>query len=62
MAGCPAMAQTVYLARHNAITSAVHWNLCGTRGFEQSEDWWKHNPEPVPIIKYCMILIYSLIG
>ena len=47
MAGCPVIAQTVYLNRHNAITSAIHWSLCGACGFEQSEEWWKHNPEPV---------------
>ena len=41
------MAQTIYLNRHNAITSAVHWSLCGACGFEQSEDWWRHNTVPV---------------
>ena len=47
VAGCSVMAQTVYLNRLNAITSAVHWSLCGACGFKQSEDWWKHNPVPV---------------
>jgi len=47
VAGCPLMAQTVYLARHNAITSAIHWCLCGSYGFQRSDRWWQHKPEPV---------------
>jgi len=47
VAGCPSLAQTVYLDRHNAVTSAVHWNLCGLCGFERSSQWWYHHPEPV---------------
>ena len=46
-AGCPSLAQTIYLDRHNAVTSAVHWNLCGLYGFEQLSQWWCHHPEPV---------------
>ena len=56
VAGCPVMAQTTYLNRHYAITSAVHWSLCGACGFEQSEDWWKHNPVPVLENANCKIL------
>ena len=38
VAGCPVMAQAIYLNRHNSITSVIHWSLCGACGFEQSED------------------------
>jgi len=47
VAGCPAIAQTVYLDRHNAVTSAVHWCLCGICGFSRSPHWWQHQPQPV---------------
>jgi len=33
--------------RHNAVALAVHWNLCGLYGFEHSNQWWYHHPEPV---------------
>ena len=33
IAGCPTMAQTVYLDRHNAVTSAIYWCLCDLCGF-----------------------------
>ena len=33
VAGCPLIAQSIYLDRHNAVTSAVHWSLCALCGF-----------------------------
>jgi len=47
VAGCPSIAQTVYLDRHNAVTSAVHWSLCSLCGFSRSTEWWQHQPQPV---------------
>ena len=47
VAGCPLMAQTVYFEHHNATTSMIHWCLCGSCGFQQSDKCWKHQPEPV---------------
>ena len=47
IAGCPTMAQTVYLDRHNAVTSAIHWCLCGLCGFSHSTQWWQHQPQAV---------------
>ena len=47
VAGCPVLAQTIYLERHNAVASAVHWCLCGHCGFPRSDNWWMHQPEPV---------------
>ena len=49
VAGCPVIAQSIYLDRHNAVASAVHWNLCAQYGFPQSEhvQWWQHQPQPV---------------
>ena len=47
VAGCPSVAQTIYLERHNAVASAVHWNLCGVCGFIRSDQWWCHQQELV---------------
>ena len=41
------MAQTVYLDRHNAVASAIHWSLCGSCGFLRCDSWWQHHPESV---------------
>ena len=45
VAGCPMIAQTLYLKRHNAVAATVHWGLCKTAGFERADNWWKHSPE-----------------
>ena len=64
VAGCLSLAQTIYLDRHNAVASAVHWNLCGLYGLERSSQWWYHCPEPVLVsanYEFCIILIVTLI-
>ena len=47
VAGCPSIAQSIYLDRHNVVTSAVHWSLCAFCGFSRSTQWWQHQPQPV---------------
>jgi len=44
IAGCATMAQTVYLGRHNVVTSAIHWCLCG---LSCSTQWWQRQPQAV---------------
>ena len=44
--GCPKLAQTIYLDRHNAVSSTLHWSLCKQMNFERAENWWEHQPEP----------------
>ena len=56
VAGCAVMAQTVYLDRHNAVASAIHWCLCGSCHFPRSQNWWQHHPEPVTENKYFKLL------
>ena len=45
VSGCPRIAQTLYLKRHNAVAATVHWGLCEATGFERAEHWWQHQPE-----------------
>jgi len=47
VAGCPVLAQSIYLDRHNAVASAIHWSLWGFCGFLWCDRWWQHHPEPV---------------
>ena len=46
ISGCPKLAQTVYLERHNAVASTIHWSLTKELNFERAEHWWEHKPEP----------------
>ena len=45
VSGCPRIAQTLYMKRHNAVAATVHWGLCANMGFERAEHWWQHQPE-----------------
>ena len=47
VAGCPVIAQSIYLDHHNAVASVVYWSLCTQYGFPRSEQWWQHQPQPV---------------
>ena len=47
VAGCPVVAQSIYLDRHDAVASAVHWSLYAQYGFPRSEQWWQHQLQPV---------------
>ena len=44
--GCPKLAQTIYLDRHNAVASTLHWSLCKQMNFERADNWWEHQLEP----------------
>jgi len=44
VAGCPNIAQSIYLDRHNAVTSVV---LCALCGFSCCSQWWQYKPQPV---------------
>ena len=44
--GCPKLAQTIYLDRHNVVASTLHWSLYKHMNFERAENWWEHQPEP----------------
>ena len=48
LAGCPILAKTSYIQRHNMIASVVHWHLCRTVSFPLSANsWFSHQPLPV---------------
>ena len=47
VSGCPELAQTVYLHRHNAVASYLHWKLCGYHGLPTGQNWYEHNPDKI---------------
>ena len=60
ISGCPKLAQTVYLERHNAVASTIYWSLTKELNFERADHWWEHKPESVlenDVYKLYMTLI-----
>ena len=47
ISGCPEMAQGVYLHRHNAVTSYLHWMLCQLHGLKSNALWYEHEPSKI---------------
>lgn len=43
--GCPVLAKTEYLHRHNRIGTYIHWLLCRHYGIETTERWYDHEPK-----------------
>ena len=45
--GCPVLAKTEYLHRHNKVATYIHWLLCKHYDIEVPERWYQHNPKTV---------------
>ncbi|CAH3124751.1 unnamed protein product, partial [Porites lobata] len=44
--GCPELAKSVYIQRHNKVASYIHWNICKDYNIKVG-DKWTHRPETI---------------
>ena len=42
--GCPELAKTEYIHRHNKAATHMHWKICKEFGIEVKERWYEHEP------------------
>ena len=47
VAGCPEMAKTEYLHRHNKAATYLHWNICKEFNINTKSKWYEHEPQTV---------------
>ena len=47
VAGCPELAKTEYLQRHDKAASYLHWNMCKELNINIEEKWYEHEPQTV---------------
>ena len=47
VSGCSELAQGVYLKRHNAVASFIHWKICGNEKLTRHDHWYDHDPQKV---------------
>ena len=45
--GCPVLAESKYLSRHDTVGKHIHWLLLKKFEIAASSDWYKHTPETV---------------
>ena len=54
--GCPELAKTEYVHRHNKVATYVHWNICRNFDINVPDKWYEHQPEPVTEHQKAIIL------
>jgi len=47
VAGCPELAKTDYLHRHNKAATYLHWNICKEFNIDTKSKWYEHEPQTV---------------
>ena len=47
VSGCPELAKTNYIHRHNKAAAHMHWAICKEFGIEVKEQWYEHEPKTV---------------
>ena len=47
VSGCPELAKTEYIHRHNKAAAHMHWKICKEFGIEVKERWYEHEPKTV---------------
>ena len=47
VAGCPELAKTEYLHRHDKAASYLHWNICKELNINVEEKWYEHEPQTI---------------
>jgi hypothetical protein len=45
--GCPSLAKIEYLIRHNNVCAHLHYSICTALGFEMTNKWYTHMPNPM---------------
>ena len=47
VSGCPVLAPTGCMARHDHVGQYLHWKICQAYNFDTPENWYEHKPDPV---------------
>ena len=47
VSGCPTLARTEYIQRHNRAAGYIHWKICKHFGLPAADKWYEHKPETV---------------
>jgi len=47
VSGCPALAKTDYIHRHDRVGTYIHWLLCRHYNIPTTEKWYEHKPNTV---------------
>ena len=49
VSGCPILAQTEYITRHDNVARHIHWQVLRDHGYTTCEHPWEHQPETITL-------------
>ena len=47
LSGCPKLAKTEYIKRHNNAAAYMHWKILKHYNIKANDKWYEHQPETV---------------
>jgi hypothetical protein len=47
ISGCPELAKTEYIQRHNKAAANLHWEICTEYMIKTTDKWYEHQPNTV---------------
>ena len=47
ISGCPKLAKTEYIHRHNKTAAYLHWKICREYNIKTADKWYEHQPNTV---------------
>ena len=47
ISGCPELAKTEYIQRHDKAADYIHWKVCQSYNIKTTEKWYDYKPETV---------------
>ena len=47
ISGCPELAKTEYIHRHDKAASYLHWEICKEYKIKTAEKWYEHQPKTI---------------
>ena len=56
MSGCPILAHTEYLNRHDRLGQHIHWSLCKSFCLPHERNWWENKPPKIVENKNATVL------
>jgi hypothetical protein len=47
VSGCPTLAKSDYILRHNRVAQYIHWCVCNYYNLDSADKWYEHQTPPV---------------
>ena len=56
VSGCPVLAKSEYILRHNKVAQHLHWQICKHYNIKVNDKWYEHETPPVTESEHATIM------